>query len=198
MWRKRQRYVFRKRGMGGRILWPVIGILVLLGLIWLIPWLALSSVDVEDAAQVEASKDQPEQDSTKDRLEQAASEDQAEQEIKKDQPKDEHALDGTPPPTEEKAVSSSSLSSSASGQLSVPAQPSPPVAQTPSVPSPPPPSPARVEEVPKTYLAPSEYSYYDPNYFNPGYSYYDPNYYDRDYGYYEPGDWYYQPDYPGY
>ena len=170
MWRKRQHYVFRKRSMSRRVLWPGIGILVASGLIWLIPWPTLSSVDVEDAARVEASKDQ---------LDQAASEDQPEQETKRDQPKDEQALEGNPPPPKEIEISSNSLPPSASTQLS------PPVAQTPSVPSPPPPSPSRVEQVPKNFLAPSDYSYYDPNYYDPGYSYYDPNYYQGS-RYYEP------------
>jgi hypothetical protein len=168
------------------------GILVVFGLIWLIPWPTLSSVDVEEAAKVETSKDQPEQDSTKDQLEQPASEDQPEQKTKKDQPKDEQALEGTPPPSKEKVMSSNSLPPSASTQLS------PPVAQTPSVPSPPPPSPSKVEEAPKGFLAPSDYSYYDPNYYNPSYSYYDPNYYNPGYRYYEPVYWDYQPDYSGY
>ena len=184
VWRKRQHYVFRKRSMGRRILWPGIGILVILGLIWLIPWLTLSSVDVEDAAKVEASKDQ---------LKQAAREDQPEQETKRDQLIDEQALEGgsTSPP-KEIGISSNSQPPSASTQLS------PPVAQTSPAPSPPPPSPFKVEEVPKNLLAPSDYSYYDPSYYDPGYSYYNPNDYDQGSRYYEPVYWDYQPDYSSY
>src|SRR5919206_1787488 len=90
VWRKRRRYVFRKRSMRSRILWPVIVILVVAGLIWFIPWLALSSMGV-DAPEVETSKDQPEQaDIT-------------------DQPKDEKALENTLPSKEEGISNNSPL-----------------------------------------------------------------------------------------
>ena len=83
MWRKRpRRYMFRKRSTHGPILRLVIGVLVVIGLLWLIPWQVLSSVDVGDEPKVEtvealrvietveapevveASKDQPEQKTT--------------------------------------------------------------------------------------------------------------------------------------
>ena len=86
--------------MRGRILWLLVGTLAVVGLVWSMPWLALSSGGV-DAPKVEASKDQPEQDPTKDQPEQAATNEQPEQETTKDQPEDEKALQDTPPPKEE-------------------------------------------------------------------------------------------------
>jgi len=153
VWRKRQRYLFRKRRSPSRLLWPLIVILVVTGLIWFIPWPTLSSMDVEDAPKVEISKDQPEQAFTKDPPELAATNDQAEQqEFTEDQPKEEESSN--------KLVSPSPL----------PAQP--------PLPSPPSPSPPRVEEVPEIYLPPNDYWYDDSSY-----SYYEPDswYYESDY-----------------
>ena len=74
--------MFRKRSTHGPILRLVIGVLVVIGLLWLIPWQVLSSVDVGEEPKVEtvealrviqaveapevveASKDQPEQKTT--------------------------------------------------------------------------------------------------------------------------------------
>ena len=90
--------------MRGRILWLLVGTLAVVGLVWSMPWLALSSGEV-DAPKVEASKDQPEQDPTKDQPEQAATnekleqettKDQSEQETSKDQPEDEKDLQDIP------------------------------------------------------------------------------------------------------
>ena len=44
----------------------MVGILVVAGLIWFMPWPTLSWVDGEDASEIEASKDGPEQVSTED------------------------------------------------------------------------------------------------------------------------------------
>ena|SRR5215210_277480 len=169
VWRKRRRYMFRKRSSPSRLLWPVIGILVVTGLIWFMPWPTMSSVDVEDTPKVEISRDQPEQAFTKDPPELVATEDQPEQqEATKDQPEDEEVAEDTPsssPPPKEEASSNKLLS------------PSPLPAQPP-LPSPPSPSPPKVEEVPEKYLPPNDYWNDDS-----GYSYYDPDswYYESDY-----------------
>ncbi len=147
--------------MRGRILWLLVGTLVVVGLVWSMPWLALSSGEV-DAPEVEASKNQPEQDSTKDQAEQAATNDQPEQETMKDQPEDEKALEDTPPSKEE----------GVSNNLPPPSPLPPPVQ----------PSTPRVEEVPQNFLSPNDYWYYD----NPDYWYYEP---EPDDWYYEPNYW---------
>jgi len=153
--------------MRGRILWLLVGTLAVVGLVWSMPWLALSSGEV-DAPKVEASKDQPEQDPTKAEAEQAATneqpeqettKDQPEQETTKDQPEDEKALQDTPPSKEE----------GVSNNLP---PPSSPPAQF---------SPTMVEEVPQNFLSPNDDWYYD----DPNYWYYEP----------EPDDWYYEPNY---
>jgi hypothetical protein len=165
VWRKRRRYVFRKRRLSSHILWPVIGIVVVVALIWFMPWSALSSVDAEDASKVEISKDQPEQAFTKDPPELVAMNDQPEQqESAEDQPEVEDTPKDNPPKQE--GISNKLLSSSP-----LPAQP--------SLPSPPAPSPPRVEEVPKSYLPPDDYWYYEPDYSN----------YESDYWYYESDYW---------
>jgi hypothetical protein len=156
----------QKRGLRSHILWPVIGVLVVAGLIWFMPWSALSSVVVGDTPEIEASKDEPEEASTEDQPEQAATEDHPEQEeIAEDPPKDEEVSVDTPSPPQEQGSSNNLLSPSP-----LPAQP--------SLPSPPPPSPLIEEEVPENFLPPDDYWYYEP-----GYSYYEPDY------------WYYDPSY---
>jgi cytoskeletal protein RodZ len=173
VWRKR-RYMFRKRNRRSRVLWLVISILVVaIGLIWLIPWLTFSSMNVE-APKVDAPTDQPEQGASK------------------DQPENEIALEDSPPPMEEEVSNNLPPSSSppppppAQASAPPPAQASappvqasaPPPAQTPSLPSTPAPSPPR-EEVPKNFLPPNSYWDYGANYWD-----YAPDYY-----------WYYEPDY---
>jgi hypothetical protein len=95
MWgNKRQRYVFRKRSKRGRILWLLIGTLILVGLVWFIPWQTLSPVDVEDTLKSEASvKDQPGQASVEDQPEQADTQEQPEQGGISGQPRNEAALE---------------------------------------------------------------------------------------------------------
>lgn len=171
--------MFRKRSTRARISRPVIAILVVIGLIWLIPWLTLSST--VNSSRVEASKDQPEQ---------AGTNDQAEQETISDQPKDEEALKDTPPPKEE-GVSNNLLPSPPIQPPSSPAQP--------SLPSPPPLSPPKVEEVPKSVLSSNAYWDYGSNYwdYRSNYWYYEPSYrdYESNYWDYEPGYWDYWLDY---
>jgi cytoskeletal protein RodZ len=186
MWsKKRQRYVFRKRSRRGRILWLLVGTLMLVGLLWFIPWQTLSSVEIPDTLRSVASKDQPEQAPVEDQPEQAPVEDQPEQAPVEDQPeqadtqdqpeqgstsdlpRNEAALEGTPP-KEERASN-------------VPVSPSPPAAQL----SPPPQAPSTpgVEEVPRNFLSPNDYWYPESD--------------SNDYWYPEPGDYgdYYYWDY---
>ncbi len=153
--------MFRKRSSPSRVLWPVIGILVVTGLVWFMPWPTLSSVNVEDAPNVEASIDQPEQAFTKDPPELPATDEQPEQEKStKDQPIDEEVPEDIPSPPREEGSSNELLSPSP-----LPAQP--------SLSSTPPLSPPRAEEDLGNYLPPDDYWYYDP-----GYSYYEPDYWD--------------------
>ena len=144
MWsKKRQRYVFRKRSRRGRIFWLLVGTLMLVGLLWFIPWQTLSSVEISDTLKSVASKDQPEQAPVEDQPEQADTQDQPEQGSTSDLPRNEAALEGTPP-KEERASN-------------VPVSPSPPAAQL----SPPPQAPSTpgVEEVPRNFLSPNDYWY---------------------------------------
>ncbi len=163
MWRKRRRYVFRKRSRRGRILpMVVVGALVLVGLIWLAPGLALFSVDVDAP---EDPKDQTEQAPAEDQQpEQASTNDQPEQETIRDQPEDEKAPKDTPPPPKVEGASDN-----------LPAPSPPPAAQPPSSPAPLSPPPG-VEEVPKDYLYSNSYwdYYYEPSY---DWDYYEPSYY---------------------
>ena len=153
--------MFRKRRSPGRLLWPIIGILVVTGLIWFMPWPTLSSLDVEDAPKVEISQDQPEQAFTKDPPELTATNDQPEQEeISEDQPTVEETPKDNPPPKKEEGSPNKLLSPSP-----LPAQP--------SSPSPPPLPPPRVEEDPGNYLPPNDYWYYEPDYW-----YYEPDTWD--------------------
>ena len=87
MWgRKRQRYVFRKHSRRDRVLWPVVGTLILVGLMWLLPWQSLSSVGILDTLRSVAAEDQSEQGPVVDQTEQASAEDQTEQPDEQDQP----------------------------------------------------------------------------------------------------------------
>src|SRR5918994_6070653 len=143
MWsKKRQRYVFRKRSRWGRILWRVVGTLMLVGLFWFIPWQTLSSVEIPDTLKSVASKDQPEQAPVEDQPEQADMQDQPEQESKSDLPRNDAALEGTPP--KEERASNVPVSPSRAAQLSPPPQ-------APSTPG--------VEEVPWNFLSPNDYWY---------------------------------------
>ena len=163
VWRKR-RYMFRKRNRRSRVLWLVISILVVaIGLIWLIPWLTFSSMNVE-APKVDASKDQPEQGTSEDQL------------------KDEIAPEDSPPPMEEEVSNNPPSPSPPPVQASSPPPQAsaPPPAQTPSLPSTPTPSPPRVEEVPKNFSPANGYWDYGANYwdYEPDYYwYYKPDYY---------------------
>src|SRR5215217_4318937 len=146
MWRKRRHYVFRKRSISGRLLWLGTVILIVMGLVWLIPWLPLSSENVEDVPKAEFSKDQPEQASAEDQPEQLATSHQPELDTTKDQPKDEKSLENATP---EKEEISNNLASP-----SPPVQPPSPPTQSPPSFTPPPPSP-KEEEVPKNFLPPN-------------------------------------------
>jgi len=187
MWvNKRQRYVFRKRSKWGRILWLLIGTLILVGSVWFIPWQTLSPVDVEDTLKSEAPvKAQPEQASVEDQPGQAPAEDQPEQADTQEQPeqggtsgqpRNEAALERTPPKEEGAPNNSPSPSLPTAAQLSPPPQA---------------PSTARVKEVPQDSLAPNDYWYAEPNYWyvEPAYWYSGADYWDSglDYG----SDYYY-------
>src|SRR5919112_4444986 len=157
MWTKRQRYVFRKRSIQDRVLWPIVGILVIVGLFWFLPWQSLSPEAVEDTPESVASKDQSEQASAEDKPEQADNEeskrDRPEQETSSDRPKDESAPEETPPEEE-----------GASNDLSPPSLP--PAAQLfPPPQAPSPPATLGVEEVPRTSLSPNDYWYPGPDYW---------------------------------
>src|ERR671913_240076 len=174
MWsKKRQRYVFRKRTRRGRILWLLVGTLMLVGLLWFIPWQTLSSVEIPDTLRSVASKDQPEQAPVEDQPEQADTQDQPEQGSTSDLPRNEAALEGTPP-KEERASN-------------VPVSPSPPAAQL----SPPPQAPSTpgVEEVPWNFLSPNDYWY--PESDSNDYWYPEPDYWSSGAGYWDYGDDYY-------
>jgi hypothetical protein len=148
VFRRRQRYVFRKRSIRERTLGPAIGLLIVVaGLVLFVPWLTLSSAD-EEAPKVEDSKDQTEQPST---------EDQPEQEPETNRLEDEIARDVAP--SEEGGASNESLPPS-------PFQPlPPPPVQAPSLPPTPPPSLPSME-VPTDFFPPSDYwdYYYEPSY----------------------------------
>jgi hypothetical protein len=83
----------------------MVGILVVAGLIWFMPWPTLSWVDGEDASEIEASKDEPEQVSTEDQSEHSSVEEQPEQEdITEDPPKDEDVPEDTPSPPQKQEI----------------------------------------------------------------------------------------------
>ena len=185
MWgNKRQRYVFRKRSKRGRILWLLIGTLILVGLVWFIPWQTLSPVDVEDTLKSEASvKDQPGQASVEDQPGQAPAEDQPEQADTQEQPeqggisgqpRNEAALERTPPKEEGAPNNLPSPSLPTAAQLSPPPQA---------------PATARVKEVPPDSLASNDYWYAEPSYW-----YVEPNYWYSGSDYWDSG-WDYGSDY---
>src|SRR5215204_6402539 len=150
MWsKKRQRYVFRKRSRRGRIFWLLAGTLMLIGLLWFIPWQTLSSVEIQDTLKSVALEDQPEQ---------APTQDQPEQGSASDLPRNEAALEGNPP--KEERASNVPVSPSPAAQLSPPPPP-----QTPSTPG--------VEEVPRNFLSPNDYWYTEPDYWYSGAGYWD-------------------------
>ena len=137
--------------MRGRILWLIAGVLVVVGVVWLIPWLALSSANVE-APQVQGSKDQPEQE---------IAQDQPEQETAKEQPKDEEAPKDAP--LKEEGASNNLPSTSPPTQSSsLPSAPPSPPTQSSSLP-PAPPYPPKVEEAPKSVPSLNSYWDYEPD-----------------------------------
>jgi hypothetical protein len=186
--------------MHGRTLRLAIGTLVVLGVIWLMPWPTLSSGAV----------DEPKVDLSEDRLDQTGTNEQPEQDISRDQP--EVAPEDTPAPEEERALSnplppSSPADQPASpppAQASLPSPPPPPPPARASLPSSPPPPPPR-EEIPNESLFPNDYRGYD-DYWDYNWDYnhwdYDNRDYESDYGDYElgysdygSGDWDFWPDY---
>ena len=173
-WRKHQRYVFRKRSRWGRILWLVVGGLMVVGLVWSVPWPTLSWVDLDDAPKSDASQNQPEQASAEDQPEQddneGSTEDRPEQGSTGEQSKEEKAPEATHFKEE---VASNDLSSSSTP----PAQVSPP----PQAPSPTP----RVQQVQMTSLSPNDYWYPEPDY-----RYSEPGYWDYSWDYYGSDNYY--------
>ncbi len=156
MFRRRRRYVFRKRSIHERALGPAIGLLIVVsGLVLFVPWLTLSSAD-EETLKVEDSKDQTEQPSTKD---------QPKQEPETYRSEDEKVREVAP--FSEGGGSNESLPPS-------PLQPlPPPPVQAPSLPPTPPPS-LPVVGAPADFSPPSGYWDY---YYEPGYwEYYKPSY----------------------
>ena len=173
MWsKKRQRNVFRKRSKRGRILWLFVGTIILVGLVWFIPWQTLSSVGIQDTLKSETSKDQPEQCPVEDQPEQPDTEGQPEQRGTSDQPRNEAALEGTPPKEE------GAPNNLPSPSLPPPAQLSPP----PQAPSPT--STPGVEEVPRNSLSPNDYWYSEQGYWYPDYWYSEAGYWDYEDDYY--------------
>ena len=189
MWgKKRNRYVFRKHSRRGRVLWLVVGTLILMGSVWFIPWQAISSVGVldrlrsetaEDQSEQAPVEDQPEQASAEDQSEQASAEDQSEQPDAQDrpeqadiskQPSKEADLEGTPPKEE--------------GAPNNLPSPSPPAAQAAQL-SPPPQAPSvpGMREVPQDSIYSKDYWYAEPDYWysEPGYWDYGSDYYYWDY-----------------
>ncbi len=179
MWgKKRQRYVFRKHSRRGRVLWPVVGTLILVGLVWLIPWQSLSSVGILDTLRSEAAEDQSEQGPVVDQTEQASAEDQTEQPDEQDQPEQENISEqpvreadvkGTPLKEEEPQNNLTSPSPPATAQA---VQLSPP--QNPSTP--------RIREVPQDSRYSNNYWYAEPAYWYPEPDYWD---YGSDYYYWD-------------
>jgi hypothetical protein len=158
MWgKKRERYVFRKRSRRGRIPGLLVGTLLLVGLVWFIPWQTLSLVSIQDMLKSEASKDQPEQAPAEDEPKQQDTQDQSEQVGTSDQPTNEAILEGAPPSGE---VATDSLPS-----------PSPPAAQL--SPSPQVPSTPGLEGAPQNFVYPNGYWYSEPAYYYSGAGYWD-------------------------
>src|SRR3712207_6298579 len=121
MWgKKRERYVFRKRSRRGRISGLLVGTLILVGLVWFLPWQTFPLMGIQDMLKSESSTDQPEQAPAEAEHKQPdtqdqATQDQAEQGSTSDQPSNEATLEGAPPSGEVATIS--------------PPSPSPPAAQ---------------------------------------------------------------------
>jgi hypothetical protein len=154
--RPRRRYVFRKRKRRARALWLIAGPLVIIGLIWLIPSLTFSPVDVEDVPKVDASKSQPEQTATEDQPEEEQTPNYSpapKEEVVPDEPP------APPPQVQASPTQSSSLPASI-----------------------PPPAPTIVERTPNSFPPPNNYWNYGPSYWEYGsgyrYWYYGASYWD--------------------
>jgi cytoskeletal protein RodZ len=172
MWsKKRQRYVFRKRSRWGRLPGLLIGTLLLVGLVWFIPWQTLSLVGVQDMLKSEASQDQPKQTPAED--EQAPAEDEPKQPDTQDQ--SEQAGTSDQPTNEATLVEAPPNGEGATNNLP---SPSPPAVQL----SPPPqtPSTPRLEEAPQNSIYPNDYWYSGADYRGSG-----AGYWDSDWDYYE-------------
>jgi hypothetical protein len=180
---KRRRYVFRKHSRRGRVFWLVVGTLIIVGLVWFIPWQLLSPVGILDTLKSEATKDQSEQAPVEDQPEQAIAEDQPEQPDTQDEPEQEDinnqpvteaALEGIPPNEVDAPNSLPSSSPSAAAQA---AQLSPP-AQAPSTPG--------MREVPQPSIYTNDYWYAEAGYWyaEPDYWYSEPEYWDYGSDYY--------------
>ena len=174
MWsKKRQRYVFRKRSRRGRIIGLLVVTLIVVGLVWFIPWQTLSLVGVQDMLILEASNDQPEQApaedeqapaedeqaSADDALKQPDTQDQPEQAGTSNQPTNEATLEGARP--------------NAEGATNNLPPPSPPAVQV----SPPPqtPSTSRLVEPPQSARYPNDYWYSGADYWDSGAGSWDSN-----------------------
>jgi hypothetical protein len=159
MWgKKRERYVFRKRSRRGPISGLLVGTLILVGLVWFVPWQTFSLVGVQDMLKSETSTDQAEQAPVENEPKQPdTTQDQAEQVSTSDQPTNEALLEGAPPSGE---VATNSLPS-----------PSPPAAQL----SPPPQAPSTpgLEGAPQNSVYPNDYWYPEANYWYSGADYWD-------------------------
>jgi hypothetical protein len=187
MWGKKRRYVFRKHSRRGRVLWVVVGTLILVWSVWFIPWQALSSVGILDTLRSEAAEDQSEQAPLEDQTGQASAEDEAEQAPVEDQgeqtdtqgppeqediseqPVREADVEGTPLKEEEPQNNLTSPSPPATAQA---VQLPPP--QTPSTP--------RIREVPQDFSYSNDYWYAEPDYWDPEPDYWD---YGSDYYYWD-------------
>lgn len=163
MWgKKRERYVFRKRSRRGRISGLLVGTLILVGLVWFLPWQTSPLMGIQDMLKSESSRDQPEQAPAEAEHKQPdtqdqATQNQAEQGGTSDQPLNEATLEGAPPSGEVATIS--------------PPSPSPPAAQL----SPPPQAPSTpgLEGAPQNSVYPNTYWYPEPDYWYSGAGYWD-------------------------
>jgi cytoskeletal protein RodZ len=169
MWgKKRQRYMFRKHSRRGRVLWLVVGTLLIVGSVWFIPWQALSPVRIVDTLKSEAPKNESKQAIAEDQPEQSDTQDEPEQEDISDQPRKEAALEGTPPKEGDAPNNLLSPSSPSAAAQAAQLSPSP---QAPSTPE--------VREVPQPSIYQNDYWYPEP-----GYWYSEPEYWDYGSDYY--------------
>jgi hypothetical protein len=151
----------------------VLGGLIVVGLVWSVPWPTLLSLNLDDAPSSEALQNQPEQASAEDQPEQANNEgstgDHPDQGSTGEQSKEEKAPQVTPSKEE---VASNDLQASSSS--SPPAQ----VSLPPQAPSPTP----SMQQVQMTSPSPNDYWYpeSDYRYFEPGYWDYSWEYYGSD------------------